>query len=114
MEHGDALTILLREVFKQKHSDEWLQLLKHDHGLPIEREATFSDLLHDEHLAMNGVLRLPLTTLALTGSSMIHNVRGGRRWAPACSDLGRYDEDILRDLGFSADDIETLKSKGVI
>ena len=41
MEHGDALTILLREVFKQKHSDEWLQLLKYDHGLPIERVATF-------------------------------------------------------------------------
>ena len=40
-EHGDALTTLLREIFKQKHSDEWLQLLKHDHGLPIERVATF-------------------------------------------------------------------------
>ena len=41
MEHGDALTTLLREIFKQKHSDEWLQLLKHDHGLPIERVCHF-------------------------------------------------------------------------
>ena len=43
------------------------------------------------------------------------NVRGvkkvGAKHAP---DLGQHNEDILRELGFSADDIETLKSKGVI
>ena len=116
MEHGDALTALLREIFKQKHSDEWLQLLKHGHGLPIERVATFSDLLQDEHLAMNGVVAPPVDDIGI--DRVINdpvNVRGvkkvGAKHAP---DLGQHNEDILGELGFSADDIEALKSKGVI
>ena len=116
MEHAEALTALLREIFKQKNSGEWLQLLKHDQGLPIDRVATCSDLLHDEHLAMNRVVAPPVDDIGIT--QIINdpvNVRGvkkvGAKHAP---DLGQHNVDILGELGFSADDIKSLKSKGVI
>ena len=61
------------------------------------------------------LLHLPLTTLVSTRSSTIsERSRRGEGGAKHAPDLGQHNEDILGELGFGADDIEALKSKGVI
>ena len=41
MAHAEELTVSLRAIFKTRTSGEWLQLLRTDNALPIERVATF-------------------------------------------------------------------------
>ena len=116
MEHPDELTTALREKFKVRTSDEWVAILKDRHGLPIERVATFNDLLTDEHLSLNGIVAEPIEDVGI--GYIINdpvNVQGiqkvGAKRSPA---LGEHNQDILSGLGFSPDEIRALAEKKVI
>ena len=116
MEHPDELTAALREKFKVRTSDEWVAILKDRHGLPIERVATFNDLLTDEHLSLNGIVAEPIEDVGIC--YIINdpvNVQGIQKvGAKRSPNLGEHNEEILSGLGFSPDEIRALAEKKVI
>ena len=116
MAHPDELTAALREKFKVRTSEEWVAILKDRHGLPIERVATFNDLLTDEHLSLNGIVAAPIEDVGI--DRIINdpvNVQGIRKMgAKRAPNMGEHNEEILSDLGFSSDEINALAAKGII
>ncbi len=115
-EHADELTVLLREIFATKSSDEWLRLLRQDQGLPIERVAVFSDLGSDPHLTLNNMVGEPLPGVGMP--QVINdpvNVNGmGKRAAGPGPEMGEHTDDVLAELGYDADAIRSLHDEGVV
>ncbi len=116
MMHAAELTEKLREIFATKSSDEWLQILKVDNELPIERVTIFEDLLDDPHLKLNGMVGPPVEDVGI--DQIINdpvNVTGvasiGAKKAP---DIGEHNHEVLGELGFSDDEIAALEVNGVI
>ncbi len=116
MKHADELTERLREIFATRSSDEWLQILKVDNELPIERVADFEDLLHDPHLKLNRMVAPPVEDIGI--DQIINdpvNVTGvARIGAKKAPDIGEHNHLVLGELGFSDDEISALEANGVI
>jgi len=114
--HAHEFTHRLREIFITRTSDEWLQILRVDNQLPIERVAIFEDLLTDPHLQLNGMVAPPVDNVGI--DYIINdpvNVTGvARIGAKKAPDIGEHSEDVLKELGFSEDEITALQANGVI
>jgi crotonobetainyl-CoA:carnitine CoA-transferase CaiB-like acyl-CoA transferase len=115
-DNADDLTVILREIFATRSSDEWLQILRQDQNLPIERVATFSDLKTDPHLTLNHMVQKPLPGVGM--EQVINdpvNVNGmEKRLAGPAPEMGQHTDEILKDLGFDADAIVALHEAGVV
>jgi crotonobetainyl-CoA:carnitine CoA-transferase CaiB-like acyl-CoA transferase len=116
MMHAVELTEKLRDIFATKSSDEWLQILKIDNELPIERVANFEDLPNDPHLRLNGIVAPPVEDVGI--DQIINdpvNVTGvARVGAKKAPDIGEHNHVVLGELGFSDDEIAALEANGVI
>ncbi len=116
MAHAEEFTQKLREVFATRTSDEWVQILREEHELPIERVTIFDDLLHDPHLKLNRMISPPVDDV---GIDYIINdpvnaegvARVGARKAP---DIGEHTDEVLAELGFSAAEVKALRGNGVV
>ena len=117
MAHAEELTASLRAIFKTKTSDEWLQLLRTDNALPIERVATFADVQQDPHLPLNGMVAPPVDDdvgidLIINDPVNVEGVKKiGAKKAP---DNGEHSLEILSEMGFSDAEISDLQENGVI
>lgn len=116
MAHADEFTAQLRDIFATRTSDDWLQILKHDNQLPVERVTTFDDLLEDPHLALNGMIAPPVEDLGV--DYMINdpvNVEGvARVGAKKAPEMGEHSEEILAEMGYDAATIVAFREKGII
>ncbi|HKI73142.1 MAG TPA: CoA transferase [Pseudomonadales bacterium] len=116
MEHPDEFTARLREVFATKTADEWVQILKVDNKLPIEKVATFEDLLTDPHLKLNGMVAPPIEDVGI--DYIINdpvNVEGvARIGAKKAPELGEHTDEILAEFGYDPEAIVALREKGVL
>jgi len=102
--------------FKTKSSEHWLQMLEAA-GIPCGRVNYRSDLYTDSQaLALNLVWELENRDLGKYKATG-HPIRFSntpvtpKRGAPA---LGEHSESVLREFGYSADEIASLKSNGVL
>lgn len=117
MAYAEELTASLRAIFKTKTSDEWLQLLRTDNALPIERVATFADVQQDPHLPLNGMVAPPVDDdvgidLIINDPVNVEGVKKiGAKKAP---DNGEHSLEILSEMGFSDAEISDLQENGVI
>ena len=117
MAYAEELTASLRAIFKTKTSDEWLQLLRTDNALPIERVATFADVQQDPHLPLNGMVAPPVDDdvgidLIINDPVNVEGVKKiGAKRAP---DNGEHSLEILSEMGFSDAEISDLQENGVI
>ena len=117
MAYAEELTASLRAIFKTKTSDEWLQLLRTDNALPIERVATFADVQQDPHLPLNGMVAPPVDDDV--GIDFIINdpvnVEGVKKiGAKKAPNNGEHSLEILSEMGFSDAEISDLQENGVI
>lgn len=116
MANAEDLTKIMRELFLLKSSDEWMQLLHGEHGLPVERVAEFSDLPADPHLQLNGMVSPPVDDV---GIDYIINdpvnvdgvARVGAKKAPG---IGEHTDEVLTELGFDEDQISRFHEQGVV
>lgn len=116
MENAEAFTARLREIFATKTSDEWVQILKYDNQLPVERVATFDDLPEDPHLTLNKIVAPPIDDVGI--GYIINdpvNVEGvARVGAKKAPEMGEHSEEILEEMGYDARAIAAFREKGVI
>lgn len=104
----------LRDVFVQRAADEWMALAEAN-GLPLMLVSRLADLPNDPQVQAAELLR----PSADPGSPPIidHpvNVDGlAREPVVRAPDVGEQSDEILQELGFSAEQVDVLRSEGVI
>jgi crotonobetainyl-CoA:carnitine CoA-transferase CaiB-like acyl-CoA transferase len=112
----DALHDLLEARFFEKPATEWHALLR-SRSVPCTPVRSVADFVEDDHLAALGMLvPLPhpdIPDLRVVGTPLnLDGVRPGSRRPPPL--LGEHTEQVLADLGYSAEDIDDLTRQGVV
>ena len=115
-ENRDACWEALRPIFAEKTTAEWLDILE-THGVPAGPIYTVDEMFDDPQVRHTGIVQ-----------SVTHHARGETRLVgqpinlsrtpaaltTAAPDAGEHSDDILSDLGLSADEIAALREAGVI
>ena len=115
LEHAEVFTQMIRDVIAQRSSDEWMALF-HSEDIPAALVAQFQDLPNDpqviandmampaaENVGMARVVRDPI------------NVDGvARVGATRAPDIGEHSDAILRELGFSEEQVLQFRQQGII
>ena len=112
-EHAADMVKLLDDVFAQRDLADWQQILN-EAGVTFEAAALVDETSDDAHLQQIGGLVSFADGKGLTISSPFHldgETKVAPRRAPA---VGQHSEDVLREAGYSAEDIERLRSLGVL
>lgn len=117
VENMDALENELSSVFRQRTTDDWIDLLADQHGLPVGPVFDVDDALHNEQTRARGVVGE--TEHPAAGSIPVidhplnfQNVDAEFDRPPPM--LGQHTEEVLRQAGYSNTEITELKSSGAI
>jgi crotonobetainyl-CoA:carnitine CoA-transferase CaiB-like acyl-CoA transferase len=113
--HRPLLTSLLREIFLQKDRDEWIAHLRH-HGLWVTPVRDYGDLVADGDLEATGrIVDMDHPLGKVRALAFPADLRGSpatvRRPAPL---LGEHTGEVLREIGYTEEEIEALRHRGVI
>jgi crotonobetainyl-CoA:carnitine CoA-transferase CaiB-like acyl-CoA transferase len=117
VEHMDELEAELSETFRQRPTDEWVELLADERGLPVGPVYNVDAALHNEQVQARDVLsavdhpaagEIPVIEHPLN----FENAESGFDEAPPM--LGEDTESVLRDVGYTDEDIEMLRTAGAI
>jgi formyl-CoA transferase len=116
VEHYDDLMPPVRQAILTHTAEEWMEILRRA-DVPVGKINSVSEALGDPHLAArNFIVQLAHPTLGAVQSlaTPIHMSQ-----TPLCYEqhppmLGEHSTDILRELGYSAEQAETLRANGVI
>ena len=104
---------LLDDVFAQRDLEDWKKILN-EAGVTFEAAALVDETSDDAHLQDIGGLAPFADGKGLTVLSPFHldgETKVAPRRAPA---VGQHSEEVLREAGYSAEDIERLRSLGVL
>ena len=105
---------LLDEIFAQRTLDEWKKVLVTAHGAwaPVQTAAEIHD---DPQTIANGFVRTveyPTGPIALPVPPVLFDEEGGD--IERAPDFGEHTDEVLAEIGYSADDIQRYRSAGVI
>ena len=115
-EKGREMFLFLRETFKAKTREEWMEELK-DVDVCFGKVLTLEETLRDPQVVSRGMVtdfedgrkgNMRLLSSPLKLSDTPPDIRT----APA--DFGEHTEEVLGELGFNADQIEELKKSGAV
>ena len=112
-EHAAEMVKLLDDVFAQRDLEDWKKILN-EAGVTFEAAALVDETSDDAHLQEVGGLAPFADGKGLTVLSPFHidgETKVAPRRAPA---VGQHSEEVLREAGYSAEDIERLRSLGVL
>ncbi|MFB6149401.1 MAG: CaiB/BaiF CoA transferase family protein [Halobacteriales archaeon] len=117
VENMDALEAELSAVFRERTTDEWVDLLADEHGLPVGPVFSVDEALHNEQTDARDVLtelehpavgEIP----AIEHPLNFRHAESGFEKAPPM--LGEDTESILQAAGYSAEEIAAMKDAGAI
>ncbi|MBU7043844.1 MAG: CoA transferase [Theionarchaea archaeon] len=116
VQNREILISLLQNIFSQKSTEEWLQILD-DHGVPAGPIYTFHQIFTDPqvlHRDMLVKMNHPTAgTIKQTGIQVkLSETPGAIETSPPL--LSQHTYDILSSLGYSSQHIENLKENGII
>lgn len=115
LEHAQEFTQMIREVIIQRSSDEWMALFRSE-DIPAALVAQFQDLPNDPQVLAND-MAMPAAEdvgMARVVRDPI-NVEGvARAGATRAPDIGEHSDEILSELGFSAEQVREFKQQGII
>ena len=114
--HYEALLPIVRDIIKQKSTDEWLAELRQA-GIPCGRINTAAQALSDPHVIERGMIvelehpalgwvKSLATPIHLSDTPLVYH-----RHPPA---LGEHSHEVLAELGYSRQAIEQLRQEGVV
>ncbi len=116
VEHYDELMPHVRKAILARTAEEWLDILRKA-DVPVGKINSVSEALADPHLtARNFIVRLAHPALGSVWSlaTPIHMSQTPLRYEQYPPMLGEHTADILQELGYSAEQTETLRANGVI
>jgi crotonobetainyl-CoA:carnitine CoA-transferase CaiB-like acyl-CoA transferase len=107
-QNGDALSLLLEKIFRQKSAGEWQRLLE-EHDIPVDRcvapgEAARHTQLLERKALERGYAKFPVWA---------NGTRGGRIRS-GTPRLGEHSREVLVELGFDEGEIAELAKKNVV
>lgn len=117
VEHMDELEEELSAVFRERPTDEWVSLLADDQGLPVGPVFDVQQALSNEQTDARGVM----TELAHPAAGSVPVIehplnfeysKSGFEDAPPL--LGEDTEAVLREVGYSDEEIDRLREQGGI
>jgi crotonobetainyl-CoA:carnitine CoA-transferase CaiB-like acyl-CoA transferase len=113
----DELEEELSAVFRERPTEEWVDLLAEDHGLPVGPVYDVATALDNEQTEARGVIQEiehpALGTVPVIEHPLNYeNASAGFDEAPPL--LGEDTEAILDGLGYEAEDIDRLREEGAI
>ncbi|MCH7477695.1 MAG: CoA transferase [SAR324 cluster bacterium] len=108
----------LSEILAERSAAEWEEFLQARH-VPAARVRTLAEALGDPQFATREILCEQSDTGAVEGSFTVPGApfkfaHGGPRVDAPPPRLGQHNEEVLRSLGFSPEDIRGLREEGVI
>jgi len=117
VEHMDELEAELSAEFRERSTDEWVDLLAEEHGLPVAPVYDVPTALDNEQTEARGVIREiehpALGTVPVIEHPINYeNATAGFDGAPPL--LGEDTEAILDGLGYDSEDIDRLREEGAI
>lgn len=112
----ETLIPIVRDIIRQKSSDDWLDVLR-DVGVPCGRINTVKEALTDPHIIERGMIieldhpalglvKSLATPVHLSDTPLIYH-----RHPPV---LGEHTDEVVRELGYSPQQIEQMHQQGVI
>lgn len=108
--HRDELLALVRDVIRARPSQHWLDLLLAE-GIPCAPINSFADVLAHPHTQASGLVAPYESAAHGSLNAVVPPVKfNGQRMAPGSAPPrhGEHTEEVLRELGFSTDDIDRL------
>lgn len=115
--HMDELETELNETFSERTTDEWVELLAEEAGLPVGPVYDVDEALANEQVTARGVVTTERHPAVGEIDVIEHplnfeNVESGFDGAPPL--LGEDTEAVLREAGYSDEEIEQLREDDVI
>ncbi|MFC3476797.1 CaiB/BaiF CoA transferase family protein [Halobacterium litoreum] len=115
VEHMDELEAELEAELAERTTDEWMEILVDDAGIPAGPVYSVDEALHNEQVESRGVVRemeargktIPVVEHPLNYE---HSESGFRSPPP---ELGEHNREVFEELGYSDAEIEALAEAGV-
>lgn len=114
-DHIDEVYAWLADVFRTRTSAQWIPLLEQA-DIPVSPMNSVADVIHDPHHVATGFFRIEEHPT----EGRIRTLRTPTDWSaspPAPTGfvprLGEHSEAVLRELGYSAEEIAALHAQGV-
>ena len=117
VEHMDELEAELSETFRERPTEEWVELLAEEASLPVGPVYEVGDALDNAQVNARGAVdslthsaagEIPIVEHPLN----FEHAESGFDGAPPL--LGEHTEDVLERLGRTPEEIESLREQGVI
>ncbi|MHC3438059.1 CaiB/BaiF CoA transferase family protein [Natrialbaceae archaeon A-gly3] len=117
VEHMDALEAELEETFRERSTEEWLELLAGEHGLPVGPLNTVPEALESEQVEARGTID-EVEHPAMGSVPVVQHPINFSRSETGLDDppplLGEDTERVLRELAYTDEEIEELREAGAI
>ncbi|MDX1737494.1 MAG: CoA transferase, partial [Alphaproteobacteria bacterium] len=118
LEHRQDLKALLENAMQCNSAEYWRDKLN-EAGVPAGCVATVSEALAQEQIASRGMIATFNDTIGVDRDIQIARPGIKLNGAPVSTDLappalGQHTTNIMQELGYSDQDIENYKNKGVI
>ncbi len=112
----EQLLPLVREIIKQKSSDQWLAELR-DVGVPCGRIKTVKEALTDPHIIERGMiieLEHPALGIVKSLATPVHLSDTPLVYHRHPPTLGEHTDSVVQELGYSAEQVQQMRTEGVI